>query len=108
FRATQRGCEQCQYGLKRQAYGITQYKTGDYQVDHLIPLSLDALIPFVTFGPIDKNIALELLCESTIKSPKAPRNCLRKPKILSLTSSASLSRTTSILASAPTTPHSGS
>jgi len=52
--------------LKRQAYaeyGITQYTTGDYEVDHLIPLSLDALIPFVSFGPIDKNIALELLCE---------------------------------------------
>jgi hypothetical protein len=30
-------------GVKRQAYaeyGITQYKTGDYEVDHLIPLSL--------------------------------------------------------------------
>jgi hypothetical protein len=29
--------------LKRQAsaeYGITQYKTGNYEVDHLIPLSL--------------------------------------------------------------------
>jgi hypothetical protein len=29
--------------LKRQAYaeyGITEYKTGDYEVDHLIPLSL--------------------------------------------------------------------
>src|SRR6201987_5964246 len=29
--------------LKRQAYaeyGITQYKTGDYEIDHLIPLSL--------------------------------------------------------------------
>jgi hypothetical protein len=29
--------------LKKQAYaeyGITQYKTGDYEVDHLIPLSL--------------------------------------------------------------------
>jgi hypothetical protein len=29
--------------LKRQTYahyGITQYKTGDYEVDHLIPLSL--------------------------------------------------------------------
>ena len=40
--------------LKRQAYaeyGITQYKTGDYEVDHLIPLSLDSPIPFVTFGP---------------------------------------------------------
>jgi hypothetical protein len=52
--------------LKRQAYaeyGITQYKAGDYEVDHLIPLSLDALIPFVSFGAIDKNIALELLCE---------------------------------------------
>jgi len=37
--------------LKRQAYaeyGITQYKTGDCEVDHLIPLSLDALIPLVT------------------------------------------------------------
>ena len=32
-------------------YGITQYKTGDYEVDHLIPLSLEALIPFVTFAP---------------------------------------------------------
>src|SRR6516165_5592733 len=32
--------------LKRQAYaeyGITQYKTSDYEVDHLIPLSLDRL-----------------------------------------------------------------
>ena len=31
--------------LKRQAYaeyGITEYKTGDYEVDHLIPLSLGA------------------------------------------------------------------
>ena len=39
--------------LKRQPYaeyGITQYETGDYEVDHLIPLSLEALIPFVTFG----------------------------------------------------------
>jgi hypothetical protein len=39
--------------LKRQLYaeyGITQYETGDYEVDHLIPLSLEALIPFVTFG----------------------------------------------------------
>ena len=32
-------------------YGITQYKTGDYEVDHLIPLSLEALISFVNFGP---------------------------------------------------------
>ena len=33
--------------LKRQAYaeyGITQYKTGDYEVDHLIPLSLGGSI----------------------------------------------------------------
>ena len=33
--------------LKRQPYaenGITQYKTGDYEVDPLIPLSLDAVI----------------------------------------------------------------
>ena len=40
--------------LKRQPYaeyGITQYETGDYEVDHLIPLSLEALIRFVTFGP---------------------------------------------------------
>ena len=39
--------------LKRQPYaeyGITQYETGDHEVDHLIPLSLEALIPFVTFG----------------------------------------------------------
>jgi hypothetical protein len=54
--------------LKRRAYaeyGITQYKTGDYEVDHLIPLSLGGsrLIPFVTFGPINQNIALELVCE---------------------------------------------
>ena len=55
--------------LRRHAYaenGITQYKTGDYEVDHLIPLSLDALIPFVSFGAIDKNIALELLCERCV------------------------------------------
>jgi|SRR6516165_9454075 hypothetical protein len=40
--------------LKRQAYaeyGITQYKTGDYEVDHLIPLSLGGLTPFVTLWP---------------------------------------------------------
>ena len=40
--------------LKGQVFaenGITQYKTGDYEVDHLIPLSLDSPIPFVTFGP---------------------------------------------------------
>jgi hypothetical protein len=33
---------------KRKAYaeyGITEYKTGDYEVDHLIPLSLGALLP---------------------------------------------------------------
>jgi hypothetical protein len=43
--------------LKRQGYaeyGITEYKTGDYVVDHFIPLSLDALIPFVTCGPINR------------------------------------------------------
>ena len=35
--------------LKRQAYaenGITQYKTGDYEVDQLIPLSLEAVPRF--------------------------------------------------------------
>ena len=40
--------------LKRQAYaeyGITQYKTGDYEIDHLIPCRWEDLIPFVTFGP---------------------------------------------------------
>jgi hypothetical protein len=40
--------------LKRQAYaeyGITQYKTGDYKVDHLIPYRREDLIPFVIFGP---------------------------------------------------------
>src|SRR5262249_33745882 len=34
--------------LKRQAYagyGITQYKTGDYEVDHLIPLSFTNVRP---------------------------------------------------------------
>jgi hypothetical protein len=39
--------------LKREAYteyGVTQYKTGDYEVDHLIPLSLGDLTPFVIFG----------------------------------------------------------
>jgi hypothetical protein len=39
--------------LKRQAYteyGVNQYKTGDYEVDHLIPLSLGDLTPFVIFG----------------------------------------------------------
>ena len=52
--------------LKRQTcaeYGVTQYKAGAYEVDHLIPLSLDALISFISFGAIDKNMALELLCE---------------------------------------------
>src|SRR5258708_13568807 len=39
----QRRCERYQLGLKDRRYaeyGITQYKTGDYEVDHLIPLSL--------------------------------------------------------------------
>src|SRR5215469_4492099 len=38
--------------LKRQAYaeyGITEYKTGDSEVDHLIPLSNQ--IPFAIFWP---------------------------------------------------------
>jgi hypothetical protein len=40
--------------LKKQAYteyGITEYKPGDYEVDHLIPLSLADRIQFVTCGP---------------------------------------------------------
>jgi hypothetical protein len=72
--------------LKRQAYaeyGITQYKTGDYEVHHLIPLSLDALIPFVTFGPIEKNIALELLVKDALErklhSSYAPANWISRP-----------------------------
>jgi hypothetical protein len=41
--------------LKRQAYaenGITQYRTGDYEVDHLIPLPLEALISLASDIPI--------------------------------------------------------
>ena len=41
--ATPRRCEQCQHGLKGKrtpSMEFTQYKTGDYEVDHLIPLSL--------------------------------------------------------------------
>jgi hypothetical protein len=37
---TPRRCEQFQHGLKDRRtpkYGITQDKTGDYEVDHLIP-----------------------------------------------------------------------
>jgi hypothetical protein len=43
FPATRGKCERCRAWLKRQAYaeyGIIQYETGDYEVDHLIPLSL--------------------------------------------------------------------
>ena len=50
--------------LKRQAYaeyGITQYKTGDYEVDHPFRCPWEDLIPFVIFAPINQNIALELV-----------------------------------------------
>ena len=43
FPATRRRFGRCRHGLKDRRmpeYGITQYKLGDYEVDHLIPLSL--------------------------------------------------------------------
>jgi hypothetical protein len=52
--------------LKRKAYaeyGITEYKTGEYEVDHLIPLSLGGSNYPQPLAPIDQNVALELLCE---------------------------------------------
>jgi hypothetical protein len=67
--------------LKKQAYaeyGITQYKTGDYEVDHLIPLSLggsesarmgerEAVVVFITlpFSTRTVTTTSPLICRSS-------------------------------------------
>ena len=73
--------------LKRQAYaenGTTQYKTGDYEVDHLIPLSLEALIPFVTFGPNRQKHCpgtpyVKDALERKLHKPCTPANWISRP-----------------------------
>ena len=65
--------------LKRQAYaeyGITQYKAGDYEVDHLIPLSL-AGSNSIRNLPINENFAVELLCERCARE-ETPQTRMRR------------------------------
>jgi hypothetical protein len=68
--------------LKRQAYAeyvITQYKTGGYEVDHLIPLSLGGSNSIRNpVAPIDQNIALEFVCERCTRA-EAPQARMRRP-----------------------------
>ena len=67
--------------LKRKAYaeyGITEYKTGDYEVDHLIPLSLGGSNSIRNFvAPIDQHFALELLCERCARAETPPSRVRR-------------------------------
>jgi hypothetical protein len=79
FLATQRMCEQCQHGLKGQAYAeyaIAQYKTGEYEVDHSIPVWLGGSnsIPNL-WPPIKQNGTLE-------PSSNPPPNALRVVSII--------------------------
>ena len=65
--------------LKRQAYaeyGITQYKAGDYEVDHLIPLSLGGSNSIRNL-PINENFAVELLCERCAREETPPARMRR-------------------------------
>jgi hypothetical protein len=79
--------------FKRQAYaeyGITEYKTGDYEVDHLIPLSLggsNSIRKLVCAGQLDLKTAQLEIASNWIeayqkyvgKSPPAPRVLETKP-----------------------------
>jgi hypothetical protein len=66
--------------LKRQAYaeyGITQYKTGDYEVDYLIPLSLGGSNSIRNLWP-QQNVALEVVCERCARE-ETPQARMRRP-----------------------------
>jgi hypothetical protein len=67
---------------KRQAYaeyGVIEYKTGDYEVDHVIPLSLGGSNSIRNLWPQStKTSPWELVCERCARE-KTPQARMRRP-----------------------------